>query len=275
MARHDLDLRMGIDEKLKNAEKDTGALSYSVDKHNIYIDALKEDKTTTERQQLDARRSYGLKYPDEEFYEMNRAEGSQLGDHAITFGYNNIASGDNSMAIGYYNAPSDDYIFSIGNGNEDERSNAISVSKDGTTIINGETTIKDNLTVDGETVINGPTVINNTIYAIESSSTEENPVPKELVTLEKTEQLIEKTQKAIMQDVKDIADAIITDVWYRGATPPSTVKQAKLLWIRYDGTSIYQNGILYYFNPALMTDTLTDAQVADPNNWIMMSAMYT
>ena len=61
MAKYDLDLRMGIDSKLQSAELDTGALSYAVDTQNLYIDALKEDKSTVERQQINADKAYAIR----------------------------------------------------------------------------------------------------------------------------------------------------------------------------------------------------------------------
>ena len=82
MAKYDLDLRMGIDEKLQTADIDIGALSYSVDKNNFYIDALKEDKVKSERQQIDANKSYNLKNNKEHII----ATYSKYGDYALNLG---------------------------------------------------------------------------------------------------------------------------------------------------------------------------------------------
>ena len=93
-----------------------------------------------------------------------------------------------------------------------------------------------------------------------------------------TQTMLNNTKTEIMEDVQAIADSIITDVWYRGSQPPQTVKQAKLLWIRYDANdeATYGKGVLYYFNPTLLlSENLTDAQVANEANWIPMSAIYT
>jgi hypothetical protein len=42
---YDLDLRMGIDSKLREADLEPGTLSYAVDTKNIFIDALLTDAT--------------------------------------------------------------------------------------------------------------------------------------------------------------------------------------------------------------------------------------
>ena len=70
MARYDLDLRMGIDAKLNAstalANKSTiGTISYAVDKQNLYIDALKEDKSTAERQIINANKAYAIRDENE------------------------------------------------------------------------------------------------------------------------------------------------------------------------------------------------------------------
>lgn len=176
-----------------------------------------------------------------------------IGKYSHASGLNTIASGNASASFGKYNKPEDDngnsYLFTVGNGTSNLRSNLFSLSSNNLITLNGATTINNTLTV------------NNSIYAIDSTS--EDKTPKELATVEK---------------VQAIADAIITDVWYRDINPPQTVKQAKLLWIRYDANNeaTYGKGVLYYFNPTLLlSETLTDAQVADEANWIPMSAIYT
>lgn len=174
------------------------------------------------------------------------------GENSHASGHYTIASGDASASFGKYNKPEDDngnsYLFTVGNGTSNLRSNLFSLSFDNLITLNGATTINNALTV------------NNSVYAIDSTS--EDKTPKELATVEK---------------VQAIADAIITDVWYRDVNPPQTVKQAKLLWIRYDASNeaTYGKGVLYYFNPVLLTDDLTDAQVQNVDNWIPMSAIYT
>lgn len=64
MANNILDLRMGVDAKLTDEVKskpETGVLSYAVDKQNLYIDALKEDKVTIERQMVNADKAYAIR----------------------------------------------------------------------------------------------------------------------------------------------------------------------------------------------------------------------
>lgn len=169
------------------------------------------------------------------------------GDYSHSSGIETIASGEGSSSFGAYNKPKndsdEDYLFTIGNGTSSSRSNVFEVDYNNNVNINGNTTI------------------NGQIYAVDSTSTDNTP--KELATVERVQQ---------------IADSIITDVWYRGSQPPQTVKQAKLLWIRYDANdeATYGKGVLYYFNPTLLlSETLTNEQVANETNWIPMSAIYT
>ena len=70
MANNILDLRMGVDAKLNAstslADKSTiGTISYAVDNQNLYIDALKEDKSTVERQMVNANKAYAIRDENE------------------------------------------------------------------------------------------------------------------------------------------------------------------------------------------------------------------
>lgn len=390
MANNILDLRMGVDAKLTDeniSELDVGALSYSVDKQNLYIDALKEDKTSVERQMINADKAYAIRneneniiarsgYGDYSYAEgysttatgdYSHAEGNNStasntaahaegigttasgkyshaegyyseasGDYSHAEGYKTIASGSDSHASGYetiassnsgaafgfYNKPENDdgraYLFTIGNGQDSNgnisRSNVLALHSDSIelnedTVINAELTVNNdiyaygnnilygNSTFQGEdTVINAELTVNNNIYAYGNNilygdstfqgQTEFQNLPTYIYTDEegasKTDTLVNESKlndlkEEIMEDVREIADSIITDVWYRSSTPPTTVKQAKLLWIRYDANNeaTYGKGVLYYFNPTLLTDDLTDAQVQNVDNWIPMSAIYT
>ena len=125
MAKYDLDLRMGLDEKLQAAELDIGALSYSIDTNNLYIDALQSDKITIERQQIDANYSYGLKYPDGQKYTMNTNE--QLGENAIAFGKECIASGDFSFAAGFETEANGECSIAFGNNTIVDGKNSLSL----------------------------------------------------------------------------------------------------------------------------------------------------
>ena len=500
MARYDLDLRMGVDDKLVVADVDIGALSYSVDKQNLYIDALKEDKTTTERQMINADKAYAIRDKDEDivaepgegkysFRENEKtiasgnnshaegtstiasgntshaegdgtqsksyashaegnstiasgmyshaegnitqangdeahAEGSHtqangdgshaeghctialgsyshaegeraaaggrgshaegygettiqisgkaqtkiysidyipepediyvgqaikcldsiatiidfditnltiktnktlssdsdlesvnaiisinsavgeyshvggyqstaLGDYSFAFGSHVVALDDKSVAFGQYNQPKDEnekgYLFTIGNGtNNANRSNVLALHSDSielneNTVIDAELTVNKNTVIDAELTVNenidvyGDTIFQGGVNFWELPTyayTDENGIPKTdpLVNESKLNDL----KKEIMEDVKEIADSIITDVWYRSSTPPEDVKQAKLLWIRYDDkNNTYGNGVLYYFNPALVNkENLTSDEVKNEANWIPMSATY-
>lgn len=95
MAKYDLDLRMGVDDKLVDADVDVGALSYSVDKQNLYIDALKEDKVTIERQMVNADKAYAIRDRDEDIV----AE-SSVGKYSFRENEKTIALGNSSHAEG-------------------------------------------------------------------------------------------------------------------------------------------------------------------------------
>lgn len=359
MARYDLDLRMGLDNKLIDANLDVGALSYSIDKQNLYIDALKEDKISIERQMLNADKAYSIRNKNEQIV----AE-SGLGDLSFISGFNpsalktasqafgteTVANNENCLAIGKFNI-SDEYgLFVVGNGeSDDNRLNAFIVFENGdaeiqnnlkignilevpkifydgisinfdnlnnvlviepalnvtgdfqSTNINvletitannikvnnylevGSLDVKDDIqansiTVDNSAYFNNSINVSNGAYAtnfykLNKDTNEYEEVASEEFVRDK----LEETKETIMEEVQEIADSIITDVWYRDVNPPQTVKQAKLLWIRYDSNneSLYGNGVLYYFNPTLLNENLTDEQVALESNWIPMSAIYT
>ena len=81
-----------------------------------------------------------------------------------------------------------------------------------------------------------------------------------------------------MKKVQGVTNSIITKIWHRGPNPPQTVEEKELLWIRYDGNDdgVYGYGVLYFLNPDIKDDAnVTNEQVANPSNWIPMSAIYT
>lgn len=301
----DLELRMGLDEKLKNAEAQVGGtLSYAVDSHNMYIDALLADKVTIERQLVDSNRSYGLKYPDGKEYMLNHM-GESLGANSLALGLGNKAESDNQLVIGKYNELSTD-LFVIGNGKaDDKRANVFTVSLEGNVFASGNLNCKE-LTVDMLTagastisslevesdikVTDGNIIVEkgnvsavNGVFSGNVSAANGNFSgtlkinDKEVATSESVNTSIESAKTelgkdidALEQSVETMISTIVTDVWYRGSTPPTN---SKLLWVRHDGTDTYGNGVLYYFNPSI-TNPSAD-QIANAENWIMMSAAYT
>lgn len=301
----DLELRMGLDEKLKNAEARVGGtLSYAIDSHNMYIDALLVDKTTIERQLVDSNRSYGLKYPDGKVYMLNHM-GESLGANSLALGLGNKAESDNQLVIGKYNELSTD-LFVIGNGEaDDKRANVFTVSLEGNVFASGNLNCKkliadmliagastissldvksDIKVTDGNIIVEkGDISVVNGTFSGDVSAANGNfsgtlkVNDKEVATSESVNTSIESAKTelgkdidALEQSVETMISTIVTDVWYRGSTPPTN---SKLLWVRYDGTNTYGNGVLYYFNPGV-TNPSAD-QIANVENWIMMSAAYT
>ena len=104
MAKYDLDLRMGVDDKLVVANKEIGALSYSVNKQNLYIDALKEDKATIERQMVNADKAYAIRDFNEDIIAQ-----CGYGEHSFQTGYSpeNILKIKISRKEGYVDATFD------------------------------------------------------------------------------------------------------------------------------------------------------------------------
>jgi hypothetical protein len=115
--------------------------------------------------------------------------------------------------------------------------------------------ISDKLTVLGQTILTEDSYIINSNHDYEKIASETYVTNK-----------LDEAKEEIMEDVREIADSIITDVWAPGSTAPTN---KKLLWIRYDdaaaaakGTDTYGYGALYYFNPSA-------------NDWVPLSAIYT
>ena len=156
MAKYDLDLRMGIDSKLQSAELDTGALSYAIDTQNLYVDALKEDKTTVERQQINANLSYGLRNlngiksleSNTSNYSLSSGDNSSATEmYSYAIGEGIYAHFTNYFGIGKFNYVSEDVplnLFVIGNGtSDDNRSNAFTVNLKGDTFIGGKLSVSE------------------------------------------------------------------------------------------------------------------------------------
>lgn len=279
----DLELRMGLDEKLKNAEAQVGGtLSYAVDSHNMYIDALLADKITIERQLVDSNRSYGLKYPDGKEYMLNHM-GEFLGANSLALGLGNKAESDNQLIIGKYNELSTD-LFVIGNGEaDDNRTNVFTVSLEGNVFASGNLNCKELIadmliagasTISSLDVKSGINVTDGNIIVEKGDISAINGTfsgdvsaangnfsgalkvnNKEVATSESVNTLIESAKTELGKDIDSLEESvetmistIVTDVWYRGSTPPTN---SKLLWVRYDGTNTYGNGVLYYFNPGV------------------------
>ena len=121
MARYDLDLRMGLEHKLKEAELDTGTLSYAVDTKNVFIDALLADASVG-RQLTNAGLAYGVRDKQERIV----AEAGNA-DYSFNIGRNIINDNECGLVVGQYNVPSKthslslaDSSFSIGGGSESD-----------------------------------------------------------------------------------------------------------------------------------------------------------
>jgi len=281
----DLELRMGLDEKLKNAEAQVGGtLSYAVDSHNMYVDALLADKVTIERQLVDSNRSYGLKYPDGKEYMLNHM-GESLGANSLALGLGNKAESNNQLVIGKYNLPTTD-LFIIGNGEaDDKRANVFTVSLEGNVFASGNLNCKelvvsaslevknDIKVTDGNIIVEKGNInavngnFSNDISAVNGTFSGDMSAAngnfsgtlkvndKEVATSESVNTSIESAKTelgrdidALEESVETMISTIVTDVWYRGSTPPTN---SKLLWVRHDGTDTYGNGVLYYFNPEI------------------------
>lgn len=332
MANNILDLRMGIDSKLQSAELDAGALSYAIDTQNLYIDALKQNKETVERQLINADKAYALRDQNEQIVAktgignlsfITGLNTSAMGIASQAFGKETIANSDSCLTIGEFNASDDNALFIVGNGKSNSnRSNAFIVNKDGTikilnslnignvlevpeihygdTIINlnapdvdNHLVIKPGLIVQGNFQSENATILGNLTAA--NLNAENATISTKLTTTElnvtneayfdedvkikgsayinynsetgEYEKVVSETYVTDkIEEVQEIIDNLVTDVWQAGSTAPT---DTKLLWVRYNdaaaaakGTDTYGYGALYYFNPSA-------------NDWVPLSAIYT